>query len=71
MIRRATLSLNEATEGKKKAIDNLIEEYLSFLQKVINTLWNHKIFFGWLVPKKWYKGIKSSLTERYKQCASR
>ena len=71
MIRRVTLSLNEATGEKKEAIDNLIVEYLIFLQKVINTLWNHKIFFGKFVPKKWYSEITSSLTERYKQCAAK
>jgi len=71
MIRRATLSLNAATGEKKEAIDNLIIEYLNFLQKVINMLWNHRIFFGKLVSKKWYKEIKSSLTERYKQCAAK
>lgn len=71
MIRRATLSLNEATGEKKEAIDNLIEEYLSFMQKVINTLWNHKIFFGAFVDKNLYSGIKTSLTERYKQCAAK
>ncbi len=71
MIRRTTLSLNAATGEKKDAIDNLIVEYLSFLQHVINTLWNHKIFFGKLVPKKWYESIKTSLTERYKQCAAK
>jgi len=71
MIRRATLSLNEATIEKKEAIDNLIAEYLIFLQHVINTLWNHKSFFGSFVHKKWYKGKKSSLTERYKQCAAK
>ena len=71
MIRRATLSLNEATREKKEAIDNLIEGYLFFLQKVINTLWNHKIFKGRFVPKKWYKEINSLLTERYKQCAAK
>jgi len=46
-------------------------EYLIFVQKVINTLWNHKIFSGHFVPKKWYEGIKTSLTERYKQCAAK
>ena len=71
MIRRATLSLNEATGEKKEAIDNLIEDYLSFMQKVINTLWNHKIFHGRFVDKKLYFSIKSPLTERYKQCAAK
>ncbi len=71
MIRRATLSLNEATGKKHEAIDNLIVMYLYFLQKVINALWNHKIFFGKFVPKQWYKDIKTPLTERYKQCAAK
>ncbi len=71
MIRRATLSLNEATGEKKVAIDLLIQQYLIFLQKLINTLWNYKRFFGTFVPKKWYKEIKSPLTERYKQCAAK
>ena len=71
MIRRATLSLNEATGEKVEAIDFLIGEYLLFLQKVINTLWNHKIFFGKFLNKKWYKNIKTPLTERYKQCAAK
>jgi len=31
------------------------------MQKVINTLWNHKIFTGRFVPKKLYEAIKSSL----------
>jgi len=71
MIRRVTLSLNEATDDKKNKIISLITEYLIFMQKVINTLWNHKIFTGRFVPKKWYTGIKSSLGERYKQCAAK
>ncbi len=71
MIRRATLSLNEATGKKHEAIDNLIVMYLYFLQKVINALWNHEIFFGKFVPKQWYKDIKTPLTERYKQCAAK
>ena len=52
MIRRVTLSLNEATDDKKNKIITLITEYLIFMQKVINTLWNHKIFTGRFVPKK-------------------
>jgi IS605 OrfB family transposase len=71
MIRRVTLSLNEATTEKKKAINLLILEYLLFLQKVINTLWNRKIFTGRFVLKSLYEGIKSALTERYKQCAAK
>ena len=71
MIRRVTLSLNEATGEKKEVIDSLIVEYLIFLQHVINTLWNHKIFFGRFVTKKWYERIKTSLTVRYKQCAAK
>ncbi len=71
MIRRATLSLNEATGEKKEAIASLIETYLLFLQKIINTLWNHKILYGKFVDKKWYKDIKTTLTERYKQCAAK
>jgi len=71
MIGRVTLSLNEATDDKKNKIVTLIMEYLIFMQKVINALWNHKIFFGCFVPKKWYEGIKTSLTERYKQCAAK
>ncbi len=63
MIRRATLSLNEATGEKKEAITSLIETYLLFLQKIINTLWNHKILYGKFVDKKWYKDIKTTLTE--------
>ena len=38
MIRRVTLSLNEATDDKKNKIITLIMEYLIFMQKVINTL---------------------------------
>ncbi|MHA1605484.1 MAG: zinc ribbon domain-containing protein [Candidatus Freyarchaeota archaeon] len=71
MIRQVTLLLNEATNDKKDRIIALITEYLIFMQKVINTLWNHKIFFGRFVPKKWYEGIRTSLTERYKQCAAK
>lgn len=71
MIRRVTLSLNAATGEKKEAIDNLIEEYISFVQKVINTLWNHKIFKGHFVDKNLYSMVKTSLTERYKQCATK
>ncbi len=37
MIRRATLSLNEATREKREAITSLIETYLLFLQRIINT----------------------------------
>ncbi len=71
MIRRATLSLNEATREKREAIASLIETYLLFLQRIINTLWNHKILYGKFVDKKWYRDIKTSLTERYKQCAAK
>lgn len=71
MIRRVTVSLNEATREKKEAINNLIVDYLIFLQKVINTLWNHKIFHGRFVDRKLYFSIKSPLTERYKQCATK
>jgi IS605 OrfB family transposase len=71
MKRCATLSLNKATNEKKEVIGLLIEQYLVFVQKVINTLWNHKISFGRFVPKKWYSGIKTPLTERYKQCAAK
>ncbi len=60
MIRRVTLSLNEATGSKRDELNILIEEYLIFLQHVINTLWNHKIFFGFFVPKKWYASIKTT-----------
>ncbi len=60
MIRRATLSLNEATREKREAITSLIETYLLFLQRIIK-----------FVDKKWYRDIKTSLTERYKQCAAK
>lgn len=41
------------------------------MQKCINTLWNHNIFEGSFVPKKYYLHIRTSLTERYKQCAAK
>jgi transposase len=71
MIRRATLSLNQATRDKKEIIDSIIDAYLPFMQKVINTLWNHKTFTGKFVDKSLYTNIKAPLTERYKQCASK
>jgi len=71
MIRRATLNLNEMTDKKRGDVEELIDEYLSFMQKVINTLWNHHIFHGKFVDKKWYKDMKTSLTERYRQCAAK
>lgn len=71
MIRRVTLSLNGATAKKKEAIVILIAEYMAFLQKVINTLWNHKIFNGRFVDKALYSGMNTELTERYKQCAAK
>ena len=71
MIRRSVLSLNFATRDKREKINLLINEYLHFLQHVINNLWNRRVFFGRFVPKKLYKDIKTSLTERYKQCASK
>lgn len=71
MIRRATLNLNEITDKKREKMDELIEEYLSFMQKIINTLWNHRIVHGKFVDKHVYENMKSSLTERYKQCAAK
>lgn len=71
MIRRVTLSLNGATSKKKEAIDILIAEYMAFEQKIINTLWNHRIFNGRFVDNALYSGIKTDLTERYKQCAAK
>ena len=59
------------TDKKREKVDELIEDYLSFTQKVINTLWNHHISYGKFVDKKWYKDINTSLTERYKQCAAK
>ncbi len=50
---------------------HLIDEYLCFAQKIINTLWNHRITNGKFVDKKWYEAIKTPLTERYKQCAAK
>lgn len=71
MIRRATLSFNEATREKKGTINTVVDEYISFMQKVINTLWNHKLFSGRFVDKGLYMHIKTQLTERYKQCAAK
>lgn len=71
MIRRSTLNLNGMTDKKRGRVDELIEEYLSFTQKVINTLWNHHISYGKFVDRGWYKDINTSLTERYKQCAAK
>lgn len=71
MIRRSVISLNDVTELKKEKITDLIDNYICFEQKVINSLWNHKINEGRFVDKKHYKDIKSVLTERYKQCAAK
>ena len=71
MIRRTTLNLNHMTTKKREKIDYLLVEYLSFAQKVINSLWNRKILAGRFCPKDHYRNIKTSLTERYKQCAAK
>lgn len=71
MIRRAVLNLNGMTGNKREKVEELINEYVSFTQKVINTLWNRRIFNGRFVDKKLYRNIKTSLTERYKQCAAK
>ena len=59
------------TEKKRQRINHLIGEYLSFMQKVINSLWNDRIFVGRFCPKKHYRDTKTPLTERYKQCAAK
>lgn len=71
MIRRVILNLNYITDEKKEKVDFLIDEYIVFIQKVINTLWNHRVSKGMYVDKGLYKNIKSNLTERYKQCAGK
>ncbi|MEA3254562.1 MAG: transposase [Candidatus Altiarchaeota archaeon] len=71
MIRRATINLNGMTGKKREKAGELIDEYLSFMQKVINTLWNHNQAHGRFVDKKVYEGMSTTLTERYKQCAAK
>lgn len=71
MIRRAVINLNWMTDEKRVTVGELIDEYLSFMQKVINTLWNHNTAYGRFVDKRWYEGINTTLTERYKQCAAK
>ncbi|MFX0090008.1 MAG: zinc ribbon domain-containing protein [Candidatus Hodarchaeota archaeon] len=71
MIRRVVLNLNHMTEKKRKRIHHLIDEYLPFVKKVINSLWNHQILAGRFCRKEHYQNIKTSLTERYKQCAAK
>ena len=71
MIRRSVIPLNNITKAKKNKINLLISNYVKFEQKVINTLWNHKINYSRFVDKKYFQKIKTPLTERYKQCASK
>ena len=71
MIRRAILNLNGMTDKKRGDVDKLVDEYLAFMQKVINTLWNHRVFTGKFVDKKLYGSINTPLTGRYKQCAAK
>jgi len=59
------------TEKKRRKINHLIDQYLHFMQKVVNSLWNRRIFVGRFCPKKYYQNIKTSLTDRYKQCAAK
>ena len=71
MVRSSVLNLNNLTQHKQDNINTLITEYQSFMQKVVNALWNRNIFEGRYVGKHLYIEIKSDLTERYKQCAAK
>lgn len=71
MQRCSIVPLQHETQYKKEKVVELLDEYFLFLQKMINHFWNHKIHEKKFADKKDYENIKSELTERYKQCASK
>ena len=71
MIRSSVVPLKFATQKKEEKVVEILGEYFSFLQKQINYFWNHKNHEKKFAEKSDYENVKTNLTERYKQCASK
>lgn len=59
MIRRATLSLNEATKEGEGSVTTIIDKYLKPMQNVINMLWDYRVFTDGSVDRILYTSIKT------------